>query len=281
MCMNINFIINEDFLAFFILQKTMFNENKKIEKIKKELFHKNKESYQELLNINIFNYSEFSFNSNVKKLIEELKNTEEYQKLYNETKMYLLEIKKNWEYNKKNIYEYLKNTLRINIEIDMIVYIVHPFICEGYNLDNNKIIWGHYKGIEDPNYNIVYITHEILHSLIVYKDTDSDIECYIKHSIIEFISDYELYSMLKQESTLKEGHSFLEEYKSIIYPYWLNYIGLNENQIKERCKKDSIDYNKIIKVEENLTNMNIEEFINFCTKKYLEINKISNEKKYK
>lgn len=342
--MNINFVLNEDYLAFFILKKKMFNESLELEnyklsinsdlgykkilekeyldssiylkdnnikklvyefistskfeqiyklyinkskesiaiavlngtinikdeelsRIKNDLWIKNIEGYRALLNMNSFNVSIFLLDQDVKKTIDDLKNTEEFKKLYKETKMYLENIKKDWEQNMYKINDYLKTTLKINFNKNITAYITHPNTCEGYSFDNDKVVWGHFRGINNSNYNLVYLTHEWLHSVLPFTEEDDEIDCYIKHAIIELISDYELYSKLEGNSTLKEGHSFLNDYKVFLYPYWLKYIGLNNDMIKERMKKDSVNYDEI--VMKNLSNMNIEEFIKFCSNKYV------------
>ena len=66
----------------------------------------------------------------------------------------------------------------------------------------------------------------------------------------------------------------LNSYKEFLYPYWLKYIGLNEEQINERIKKDQFNINILTsKVDDNISNLNIKEFINYCKKIYLNYNK--------
>ena len=76
--------------------------------------------------------------------------------------------------------------------------------------------------------------------------------------------------MLEGRSTLKEGHSYLEEYKKFLYPYWLKYIGLDDNSIKSRLEKDTV--NNLNEIgNDDISNMNIEEFIKYGSNKYLEM----------
>ena len=250
-------------------------KNNELEKVKDELWDKYLNSYSELLRISCYNPRLFLLDKDIIKMINEFKETDEFRKLYDETNNYLINVKKYLNKNKAIINNYLKKVLKIDFDIKPKVYITHPNTCGGFTFDNN-IVWGHYKGIEEPCYNIVYLVHEGMHCLLPFESNESNDESYIKHSIIELISDYELYSLLKGESTINEGHPYLTDYRNFLYPYWLKYIGLNEDQLKERLDKDNID--KYVSVEDDLSNMNIKEFINYCNKKY-SINKNSNRNK--
>lgn len=270
--MNLDFILDEDYLAYFILYKKMHKESKVIEDIKNKLFSNNGLGAKKLLEGEILDASIYLKDNDIKKIVDKFKNTAEFNKLYKETEIYLNKVKKYWVENKDIINNYLKRILRIDFDIKATVYITHPDTCEGYSFGDNKIVWGHYLGVEDSNYNIVYLTHEWLHCLLPFTNDDTDIDCYIKHTTIELISDYELYSLLKKESTLKEGHPYLKEYKKFMYPYWLKYIGLNDNEIRERLQRDNVD--ELVNTEDNyLKNMNIKDFISFCTNEYLKENK--------
>ena len=240
---------NKESLAIAILNNTIFIEDNELFDIKNDLWDKYTDGYSALLSMNSFNVSTFLLDEDVKRVINNFKNTDEFKKLYKETKLYLESVKKYWQNNKEKINDYLKSILKMSFNKEVVVYITHPNTCEGYSFGDNKIVWGHYKGINNPNYNLIYLTHEWLHSLLPFTSEDTEIDCYIKHAIIELIADYELCSMLEGNSTLSVGHSYLGEYKKFLYPYWLKYI----------------DH------DNNISDMNIEEFIKYCSERYLKI----------
>ena len=136
----------------------------------------------------------FLLDNDVKKTIKILKETDEFKRIYKETELYLKGIKEFWENNQHSINQFLKRVLRIEFDLEIKVYISHPNTCVGYSFGNNNVAWGHYNGIDDSNYNLIYLVHEGLHCLMPFGKDETDIECYIKHTIIELISDYELYS---------------------------------------------------------------------------------------
>lgn len=256
-------------VAIKILKNFIEIKDDELENLKDDLWFKYMDGYRTLLNMNCYNPTHFLLDNDVKRTVEILKETAEFKKIYSETELYLRNIKKYWEDKKQHINEYLKKTLKIDLNLDITVYISHPDTCEGYSFGNNNIAWGHYKGIDDPNYNLIYLVHEALHCLLPFEPEENDIEGGIKHTIIELISDYELFSLLKGESTLNEGYPFLNEYRKFIYPYWLRYIGLYDLEIKHRLEKDGISLENFAYVDDvEISNKNIKEFIAFCVKEY-------------
>ena len=267
---------SKEVVAIKILNGSI-KEDEELIVIKNNLWYKYMDAYKSIFNIEFSSFSNFMLDNDVKKIIQELKKTEEFKKMYVESNTYLVNIKKCWDENQRMVNEFLKRILRIDINIKLKVYISHPNTYTGYSFDNDKIAWGHYRGIEDVNYNIAYLVHEALHCLIPFSKDESDLECNIKHSIIELISDYELYSLLKGKSTLQEGHLYLREYKEFIYHYWLRYIGLNDYQISERIKNDFVN---TLNNTSDVSFMNVYQFINFCVREYKKnLNKSANKKK--
>jgi len=102
----------------------------------------------------------------------------------------------------------------------------------GCYLGKNKIAWGHNE--DWPNYYVVYLWHEILHSYF----SNSEIE----HALISFATDEELRIRLNGGKyppfvTHKELFPLMKK----ILPFWREYINSK--------KKNLLDFkNKLIKV---------------------------------
>ncbi len=256
-------------IAIKVLNDMIPNNNKEMTEVKNYLWDKYRLGYKKILNLDTDDALVYLKDLDCKSLIEEFIKTEEYKKLFKETKAYMQLIKKSWNENKNRINLFLRKLLKIDFSITPIVYISHPNTYKGCSFADNKIAWGHFRGEEDLNYNFIYLVHEGLHCLLPYSETATPDEASILHAIIELIADYELYSFLKGESTFEEGHKELMEYKKRIYPYWLNYVGLDTREQKERLKMDKIDINLLSKKE--LKNMNILQLLDFCC------NKLNNE----
>jgi hypothetical protein len=94
------------------------------------------------------------------------------------------------------------------------VYIAHPGLKAGKNFGGNNIVWSHQNYW--PNYNTVYIWHELLHSYFE-KDDKS-------HALIELITDEEMRIKLNggKYPPFVE-HSFLNEVKLKNLNLWNEY----------------------------------------------------------
>lgn len=273
--------VSKEIIAIEILIGAI-KEDTELTEIKNDLWDKYMGAYKSIYNIKFSSISNILIDNDIRSIIQIFKNTEIFKKIYLETEVYLINVKKYWEENKKLINNFLKKVLKIDFVLNLNAYISHPNTYTGYSFGNDKIAWGHYLGIGDPSYNLTYLVHEGLHCLLLYEKDETNDECKIKHSIIELISDYELYSLLKGKSSLKEGHPYLSKYKNFIYPYWLKYIGLDNFEIIQRLKKDSVGSNIFDNEENNdISNLNIQQFIEFCTEKYKESLTENFEKEFK
>jgi hypothetical protein len=263
-------IESERKLAIMILSEKIKISDSRLEDLKNELWNSDRQGYKDVFNINEFNPQYYLIDNDVIKTINNFKNTLEFKKIHQETVLYCDMIKKYWNQVSDEIVSFLKNILRINIDKEFDVYITHPDTCTGFSF-NGSIAWGHFKGLSDMNYNIVYLIHESLHNLIPFDLDETSDSASIKHSIIELISDYELYSKLSGVSKYNVGHPNLKEYRNFVYPYWLKYLGLNNEQIIERIKFDGLDTNEFNLSKVNIEALNINEFIKFCVKEYTDM----------
>ena len=243
-------------------------------------------------------FKQFLLENNLDSKIKQIVENDLFNKYYNEAIDYLNSIQDKWLSKKDEINNWLKETIKINPSKESItVYITHPRLNAGKCVDQKCIFWGHYKGIDDVGYNITYLCHENLHALLpndncmppamkLYHDKskvisnqehwkllNSSIENYymiyefefdIIHTVIELISDNELYTILSGDSKYKEGHNnpdySLVKYKELILPYWFEYLGLSKEEIKLRIPNFIDKKGLELKNEDKL---NIESFINF------------------
>lgn len=213
---------------------------------------------------------------------------------YVESLEYLNSIKDYWKSIESEINRWLDDTLRISqTKKSISVYISHPKLNTGRCVNQKYIFWGHWRGIKDLDYNITYLCHEYLHTLLpnskytppaikMYSNKDEDVsnqehwdylnsiidnyyqiydfEFNIIHSVIELISDNELYTILSQKPKYKKGHSLLAKYKRIILPYWFEYLNLSTLDIEKRVKV-SASKNKVILKEDYKKDIN--KFLSF------------------
>ncbi len=211
--------------------------------------------------------NELKNNEDYQNFLELLTREEEFSIFFKELQDYAQKVIDYWEMNKAYTEKYMKEVLKTDIDISLIVYISHPYIREGRSFQNGIIAFGHYDGLEDPDYNYIYIFHESMHEVMpndYIKWTKEQID--INHEVIELTSDYELYSRRTKQSKFTQGHPRLKEIRKQIYPYWLLYLGLTEDEIKQRMDFDNnhFDIEAYIEYKEDLSDMNIYEFRDFC-----------------
>lgn len=243
-------------------------------------------------------FKQFVLNNNLDSKINRIMDDDLFCKYYNENLKYLSLIQNSWLKMKNGINKWLKDIIKLNpSEKSISVYISHPKLNTGKCVDQKYIFWGHFKGINDINYNITYLCHENLHALLPndncmppamklyyeknenitnqeHWDTlNASIENYYKifdfefdiiHTVIELISDNELYTILSRNSKYGEGHDnpdySLVRYKELILPYWFEYLGLSSKEKKERIPNFINKNDGLLKENDKL---NIENFINF------------------
>lgn len=160
------------------------------------------------------------------KLVKEGESSEEFKIVVKETKDYLNFIEKEWGRKGKSAQEILESILKTKLpDQELTVYITHPKVSNGRYLGGNAIVWGH---TEDwPNYSVVYLLHEALHSLLK-KDS-------FVHEAIELATDNELRIRLNghkeyfMEGGKEVGNPNLLNTERKILPMWRDYLA-NENQ---------------------------------------------------
>lgn len=117
----------------------------------------------------------------------------------------------------------------------------------------------------DKNNNLLYQEQwKILNSKIENYYKIFEYEFNIIHTIIELISDNELYTMLSNDSKYNLGHNnsnySLEEYKELLLPYWFEYLNLSHKEIKKRVSNYDNKKDNLLQEDDKL---NIESFIIF------------------
>lgn len=201
----------------------MVLRNKLYKILKNESIENIKELGEKCLNFT--NHPEL-FNDTI--LLERLKpvfETNEFQKLYNETLKYRDDVINRWNFLQPEVKKYFSHILGINEEKDIVVNIVNPYFNTGTNNMNNEIFWGHYVGINNPNYDAVYMMHESMHCMFPYKKEWNRQQRGICHSLIELATDNEL--MCRLSGDYKEynmGHYDGAPIRKKLMPLWCAFL---------------------------------------------------------
>lgn len=265
-------------LAYFLGGKRKYSQI--IEKVKLppkfEEFWNDEQYWQELRTAVLNNSLDDFFGSNPKhnNVFKYFQNLSTFQKKLDLAQKHRDEIAIFWNEHKDVSKAFYQNVLKLDLSQveNMTVYVATPATCIGRYFGNNKIFWGHVKGVDDPWYNFIYIHHEILHSVLPL--IGEDLEDDLNHAIIELASDYELWSNVSADPKINIGHQRLLDIRKEIYYDWLSYLGLNEEQIQKRIIKDGMEE---ISFEElpKLSDKNIFEFRDYILKNYNSLERVN------
>lgn len=230
-----NFYTDDNYLVLYVLTNTkssrVSNQNysQDILNFQNKVWDENKPEYEFLLK-NIKRQSRLTY-LNFKKdyeaeylpLIEKSKQLKEFQTLKRQTDIYNTYVSKIWNdqfLKTKNIISELTG-LELNKESHIII--THPGLKNGKELNGKWIEWG---GYDDPNYNITYLWHEILHQ---YFDKSN-----LSHSVIELITDNELNKILTGNDYLSiRGHRQLNPIKKCLMDDWKIYLSSTSKNIMD------------------------------------------------
>lgn len=157
------------------------------------------------------------------KLIDDIKDTNIYKVQLDKIKKYKTKITNEWLENKETILKEFENITRIDIPIlaknKHTVYLVPR---SGRNLGQNRIEWGALNPEDFPNYGLVYMFHEYLHTLFGNN--------HVSHAIIELIADNELRKRLNGDKDYEfegektVGHPWLANLRNKMLPDWYKYL---------------------------------------------------------
>lgn len=199
--------------------------------------------------------------------------TKEYEKLERKDERYRLEVMRLWDVNKKKINSCLEKIIKKEIK-PYEIYIVNEEL-DILDITDSKeehgiIILGKKIDKKEPLKIIIDLLLAIIKREI--KDDDKPNQKEFREATIELAILNELATSLTGESHYKNGSSDLAPLKRKLYPYWLMYLNIPKEDFSTYMKRDKIFFDKEqYAYEKEFKKMNLEEFIDFCTrnKKYI------------
>lgn len=238
----LNFTIDDNYLIWHVLtsmEDTRFSSTKykqDIVNFQNYAWDENEGLYNFLIGrIHPSNLAGAKLNENIEKIpgyLRTLKQSQQYEKLLQQTKDYLHQCQTQWDKNYDTTHRKIEDITKIELDEKFTVYITHPSLKNGSNIKGD-ISWGHNE--EWPNYTTVYIWHEILHSYFGSSD--------VEHAIIELVTDEELRTHLNGgEYPPFEGHSHLEPVKQKLLDFWQEYLRSDDKDIHAFVKTAKKQY---------------------------------------
>lgn len=235
--MELTFASDKYHLASLILTTREIKGKKNDTDLKNRLWKKYKSAYQFLQS-----RSHITINTltDLQKLLDECIESDNFKRYYKESLEYLKDIKIQWEKNKTKIIKILEDILKIKLpKAVYTVYVTHPKFHKGQYLGDNVISYTHKE--DWPYYNMVYLTHEILHSIIPSND--------FSHAVIELATDNELRMRLNPDDSKNReyfnynqkqliGHSKLHKLELKLLPKWKKYLKNDSDNIYDFINKN-------------------------------------------
>ena len=262
--MKLDIIVNKYLLIWHLLYQTAVSDD--IHKLKQKLWKNYKKEYSlvhkdkdEILS----SLEDFIPDDDL--IYNKIEESPSYKKAKQETSRYRHGILEAWDINRKKYTKELGSILKFNIKRGYKVCVVHP------NLDvveadfkSNIITIGKKIITRDKDNFLTYLVYKIVKNEISKLKTD---EQDILDVVTELVVVNELYTRVSKESKYQIGKKDLRDLKEKIYPYWLMYLGVKEDEFDKYMLRDNIFFDKSkFKYEKMLKKLDIYTFIAFLVK---------------
>lgn len=264
--MNVNFIVNDYVLAWNLLFRPSISED--IQGLKTRLWNNYSKEYMALEkeNVEMLKYSK-DFIPDDDTIYDFVINSEEFKKVKRETEKYRIFLMKIWDTNNKQISKELDTLLKIKIENEYNILVIHPhFDNIEYLVKNPKknIVWGKREDMQDGLKAII----RILFIILKYEYNDINVENKeIVQAILDLIVSNEIYSKITGKSKYTEGLKKYKVLKKQIYPYFLMYLGCDHEMMVSHMMRDHWAFDiDSYPVNEELQELDLYGFVDFCCK---------------
>lgn len=262
--MKLDIVVNKYLLIWHLLYQSSVSDD--VHNLKQELWLEYKKEYslvhgdkEEILSL----LDDFIPNDDlIYNLIEE---APQYKKIKQETNRYRNNILEIWDKNRRNYTKELQQILKFTLKNTYKICVVHP------NLDvvetdfkSNTITIGKKIITRDKDNFLTYLMYKIVkNEILKLKTNEKD----ILDVVVELAITNELYTRISKESKYKIGKKDLRELKEKIYPYWLMYLGVKEENFDKYMVRDNIFFDKTkYKYEKMLRTIDIYSFVAYLIK---------------
>ncbi len=265
--MNTKFIVNDYALIWNLLFQASVTGS--LSKIKESLWktYRNEynQTYKDKMDI-LKDYKNFIPNDDT--IYNNVIENKVYERIKKQAEKYRLEVMKLWDKNKKDADYLIEKVVRINIP-EYTFFVVNKELGLVDHPTKGSMVLG--KAIDPKNpYMILYeiMMNIVMNNIKIYDEKGKD----FKKAIVELAVLNEYATALNKRSCYLSGDPNLLSLKRWIYPYWLMYLGIKEEDFQTYMMRDKIAFDtEKYAYEKELKKMNLEEFIDFCirNKRYI------------
>ncbi len=259
--MKSNFIVNDYVLIWNLLfqasiSETMYNLKQRIWDIYKNEYNgcfKDKE-------LILKDYKNFIPNDDT--IYNILLENKDYEKIRKNAEKYRLELMKLWDKNKKEINNLYKKIIRIEEMSDYNFFVINEEFTIIDHPTTGTLIIGSPIDKKAPLKTLININTCVVRNNVKKYKAEED---KFKKAIIELAIENEFPTRITNMSFYQAGRPELSQLKRWLYPYWLMYLGIPQEEFTTYMMRDKIVFDvEKYAYEKELKKMNIEEFIDFC-----------------
>lgn len=273
--MNLKFAINDYVLIWNLLFQASISEN--IHKLKQKIWINYKKEYNKTFKDNpLILKDPKNFIPNDDTIYNIVLENKEYEKIKKETERFRIELLKVWDENKKKAISELKDILRFDIKLYHVLVVPEKLdiidVTEPKNAKVNQIVWGKKFSEDNPMKTMIQLIFEIVKKEMKHYQEDYK---EIVDAIIELAIINEFATRMTGVTHYLTGDNTLKYLKRQIYPYWLMYLGVEENEVSKYMSRDNILYDSFkYPYERQLKKFDLFAFIDFCIRNQKHIVKI-------
>lgn len=276
--MNLKFIVNDYTLIWNLLFQASISES--LQKLKQKIWVNYKKEYNATFKDNeLILKDPKNFIPNDDTIYNIILETKEYEVIKKNTEKYRVNLLKVWDDNKKEVIPTLKQILRFDIRLYHVLVVnerlnmIDTTTPKGAKV--NTIVFGKPLDENKPMETIIGLVYEI-----VKKEMKNYHEDYkdMVDAVIELAILNEFATKVSNVTHYLTGDNTLKYLKRQIYPYWLMYLGVAENDFQKYMSRDNIFFNANSYVyEKQLKKLDLFGFVDFCItnqKRIIKINQI-------
>lgn len=262
--MKLDIIINKHLLIWHLLYQS--SVSMEVHKLKQKLWMDHKKEYTLVHKDKEIILKELDdFIPDDDTIYNMVETSQIFKKIKKETSQYRYTLLQIWDENRRKYMRHLNNILRYDTRDSYKICVVHPSLdVIETDFDTNIITIGKKVSMRDKDNFLTYLMYKIIkNDLNNIKTSERD----IVDAVAELALTNELYTRVTEESKYSMGKKNLRSLKEKIYPYWLMYLGVKQEDMQKYMIRDNIFFNvNDYAYDNHLSYVDLVTFIGFIIK---------------
>ncbi len=262
--MKLDIIINKHLLIWHLLYQS--SVSMEVHKLKQKLWMDHKKEYTLVHKDKEIILKELDdFIPDDDTIYNMVETSQIFKKIKKETSQYRYTLLQIWDENRRKYMRHLNNILRYDTRDSYKICVVHPSLdVIETDFDTNIITIGKKVSMRDKDNFLTYLMYKIIkNDLNNIKTSERD----IVDAVVELALTNELYTRVTEESKYSMGKKNLRSLKEKIYPYWLMYLGVKQEDMQKYMIRDNIFFNvNDYAYDNHLSYVDLVTFIGFIIK---------------